>query len=188
MVTLAKWPPREAAPTTEPFERDPASCPDRQVHQERTSSQQFVDSSATGACGFSRLKEQLNTKEDLWSYVQDKIRFDYDPATCYLVSISNIPGRIGQLSAKVIDSKLFRNDDLSPIPPESALLLPLSAFADPDASLPPVAVISIPYTTLGSFLESAERDQEEMKGHSRCGRIQKLPPGTQLLKRQRTPE
>ncbi|KAI9763223.1 MAG: hypothetical protein M1840_000841 [Geoglossum simile] len=195
-----------------------------------------------GRGGLSQLKEQLNTQEGLWSYVQDKIRFDYDPASCYLIFrmpsiihevftasvVEEIKFHIRRISedisrpndaaiagsikfcasgdielnsgsrddggtgedeipylqaVKVIDNKPFRNGDLPPIQPDSALLLPLSAFADPDASTPSDAVISIPYTTLGSFLEDAERDQEEMKGHSRCGYIQKLPPGTQLLKR-----
>jgi hypothetical protein len=53
---------------------------------------------------------------------------------------------------------------------------------------PPDAAISIPYAKLYTFLEHAERSQQKVKGPSRLGYVSKLPPGTELMKRPRTPE
>ena len=68
---------------------------------------------------------------------------------------------------------------------DTSLTLPLSAFVPPETeSLPPPpdAVISIPYSTLYSFLEEAERRQSLKYS----GRAKKLLPGTRLRKRQLT--
>src|SRR5947207_793512 len=74
---------------------------------------------------------------------------------------------------------------------DADLHLPFSVFTNPETaplSLTPDVLISIPYKTLYSFLEDAERIHQNVKGLNRRGHVEKLLPGTRLKKRQRTPE
>ncbi|KAI9861233.1 MAG: hypothetical protein M1813_005406 [Trichoglossum hirsutum] len=182
---------------------------------------------------FAQLKERLE-EEDLWGYVEYKIRlglspllsdlaiavlilryhpsFDYDPENRYLVFrmpsgthtlfttrvVSEIKFQLQRISEdktfpdiaaiagstdlafRLTTFQPFRNDDGSPISP--------SAFLPSEyAQFPQDVAISIPFTTLFSFLEWAERIQANI-GPLRMGRMRELPPGTEVLRRQETPK
>ncbi|KAI9763111.1 MAG: hypothetical protein M1840_000923 [Geoglossum simile] len=91
------------------------------------------------------------------------------------------------LSAKkTVDDESFRNDDSSPASSGASLHLPLSAFVDQETTkLLPSDTISIPYATLHTFLEAAERGHQEVKG---LGRMIEPPPGLKRMRRLSTPE
>ncbi|KAI9772605.1 MAG: hypothetical protein M1839_002418 [Geoglossum umbratile] len=55
---------------------------------------------------FSRLKEQLEAEDDPWGYVQDKIRFDYDPQT-YNPVFRMPSGTHETFTARVVEEIIF---------------------------------------------------------------------------------
>ncbi|KAI9768153.1 MAG: hypothetical protein M1839_004180 [Geoglossum umbratile] len=89
---------------------------------------------------------------------------------------------------KTVDDESFRNDDSSPASSGASLHFPISAFVNQGTApnpLPSDAAISIPYATLYTFLEHAERSHQKVKG---LGYMIEPPPGLKRVWRPSTPE